>query len=29
MADRILFVDDEPAVLEGYKRICTPSFRSI
>jgi CheY-like chemotaxis protein len=26
MADRILFVDDEPAVLEGYKRILYPEF---
>ena len=27
MADRILFVDDEPAVLEGYKRILYPEFQ--
>jgi CheY-like chemotaxis protein len=26
MSDRILFVDDEPAVLEGYKRILYPEF---
>lgn len=26
MADKILFVDDEPAVLEGYKRILYPEF---
>lgn len=26
MADKILFVDDEPAVLEGYKRILYPDF---
>jgi DNA-binding NtrC family response regulator len=26
MADRILFVDDEPAVLEGYKRTLCPEF---
>jgi CheY-like chemotaxis protein len=27
MADKILFVDDEPAVLEGYKRILYPEFQ--
>jgi response regulator RpfG family c-di-GMP phosphodiesterase len=27
MTDRILFVDDEPAVLEGYKRILYPEFQ--
>ena len=26
MGDKILFVDDEPAVLEGYKRILYPEF---
>lgn len=26
MADRVLFVDDEPAVLEGYKRTLYPDF---
>jgi DNA-binding NarL/FixJ family response regulator len=26
MADKILFVDDEPAVLEGYKRVLYPEF---
>jgi ActR/RegA family two-component response regulator len=26
MADKILFVDDEPAVLEGYKRTLYPEF---
>jgi len=26
MAEKILFVDDEPAVLEGYKRILYPEF---
>ncbi len=27
MADRILFVDDEPTVLEGYKRALYPEFQ--
>jgi response regulator RpfG family c-di-GMP phosphodiesterase len=27
MADRILFVDDEPSVLEGYKRVLYPEFQ--
>ena len=27
MTDKILFVDDEPAVLEGYKRILYPEFQ--
>ncbi len=27
MTDKILFVDDEPAVLEGYKRILYPEFK--
>jgi response regulator RpfG family c-di-GMP phosphodiesterase len=27
MADRILFVDDEPTVLEGYKRVLYPEFQ--
>jgi FixJ family two-component response regulator len=26
MADKILFVDDEPAVLEGYRRVLYPEF---
>src|ERR1700748_1557187 len=26
MAEKILFVDDEPAVLEGYKRVLYPEF---
>ena len=27
MADKILFVDDEPAVLDGYKRVLYPEFQ--
>ena len=27
MADKILFVDDEPTVLEGYKRVLYPEFQ--
>jgi CheY-like chemotaxis protein len=27
MTDKILFVDDEPAVLEGYKRVLYPEFQ--
>jgi DNA-binding NtrC family response regulator len=27
MAEKILFVDDEPAVLEDYKRILYPEFQ--
>ena len=27
MADKILFVDDEPTILEGYKRVLYPEFQ--
>ena len=27
MADKVLFVDDEPSVLEGYKRVLYPEFQ--